>query len=55
MKYSPFVGPCTFQGEKAVFVDAQLGRLEPMAYKFMLNFANDNELQVVEGAERPHN
>ncbi|HET7776740.1 MAG TPA: DUF3579 domain-containing protein [Azospira sp.] len=53
MKYSPFVGPCTFQGEKAVFVDAQLGRLEPMAYKFMLNFANDNELQVVEGVERP--
>lgn len=55
MKYSPFVGPCTFQGEKAVFVDAQLGRLELMAYKFMLNFANDNELQVVENVERPHN
>lgn len=55
MKYSPFVGPCTYQGEKAVFVAGQLDRLEPMAYKFMMNFADDNELQVVADVERPSN
>lgn len=55
MKYSPYVGPCTYNGEKAVFVDASLGKIEPMAYKFMLNFAQDNELQVVHGVERPSN
>lgn len=48
MKYSPFVSPCTLNGEKSVFIDGQLNSLEPMAYKFMFNFAQDNNLQVVE-------
>lgn len=48
MKYSPFVTPCTFNGEKSVVIDGQLHALEPMAYNFMLNFANDNDLQIVE-------
>lgn len=53
MKYSPYVGPCTHLGEKAVFVDGRLRDIEPMAYKFMRNFAGDNELQLIENAERP--
>jgi hypothetical protein len=48
MKYSPFVSPCSFNNEKSVFIDGQLHTLESMAYKFMLNFANDNDLQIVE-------
>lgn len=48
MKYSPFVSPCTMNGEKSVLIDGELDALEPMAYKFMLNFAQDNDLQVVE-------
>lgn len=48
MKYSPFVSPCTLNGEKSVFIDVQLNSLEPMAFKFMFNFAQDNNLQVVE-------
>lgn len=48
MKYSPFVTPCSFNGEKSVVIDGQLDALEPMAYKFMVNFAEDNDLQVVE-------
>lgn len=48
MKYSPYVRPCSFNNEKSVFIDRQLNALEPMAYKFMLNFAHDNDLQVVE-------
>ncbi|HEY5762334.1 MAG TPA: DUF3579 domain-containing protein [Rhodocyclaceae bacterium] len=48
MKYSPLVRPCTFDSEKSVFIDGQLSTLEPLAYKFMLNFATDNDLRVVE-------
>jgi hypothetical protein len=49
MKYSPYVGPGDYNGEKAVFVDGRLGEIEPMAYRFMLNFAQDNDLQIVDG------
>lgn len=50
MKYSPFVSPCAYDNEKSVLIDGELNALEPMAYKFMLNFANDNGLQIVEQA-----
>ncbi len=47
MMYSPFVRPgCTLKGDKTVLVDARLYDIEPMAYKFMVNFAKDNKLQV---------
>jgi len=47
MKYSPYVGPGDYNGEKAVvLVDARLYDVEPLAYKFMVNFANDNNLQI---------
>ena len=41
MKYSPYVGPGDYSGEKAVFVDGRLHEVEPMAYRFLLNFAGD--------------
>ncbi|MDR2836994.1 MAG: DUF3579 domain-containing protein [Azonexus sp.] len=49
MKYSPYVGPCHYDGQKAVFVDGRLAEIEPMAYRFMLNFAHDNDLQIIDG------
>ena len=49
MKYSPYVGPGDYNGEKAVFVDGRLGEVKPMAYRFMLNFAQDNDLQIIDG------
>lgn len=49
MKYSPFVGPGDYLGDKAVFVDDRLSEVEPMAYRFMLNFAQDNDLQIIDG------
>lgn len=55
MKYSPYVGPCTSSGEKAVFVDGVLYEIEPLAYRFLRNFAADNELQLIEGCQRPTN
>ncbi|WP_291989198.1 DUF3579 domain-containing protein [Candidatus Accumulibacter sp. ACC007] len=49
MRYSPYVGPRSYKGEKAVFVDGSLYEVEPMAYRFVLNFAQDNDLQLIEG------
>jgi hypothetical protein len=49
MKYSPYVGPGDHNGQKAVFVVGRRGEIEPMAYRFMLNFAQDNDLQIVDG------
>ena len=54
MQYSPFVHPVTANGVRCVVVDVRLERAEPMAYRFLLGFAKDNELRVRDGriAER---
>ncbi|HYG56130.1 MAG TPA: DUF3579 domain-containing protein [Burkholderiales bacterium] len=54
MQYSPFVHPVTSNGVRCVVVDRRLEALEPMAYRFLLNFARDNELRTRDGriAER---
>ena len=47
MKYSPYVRPgCNLHGDKIVLVDRRLYAFEPLAYKFLVNFAKDNRLQV---------
>ena len=47
MMYSPYVRPgCTLAGHKSVVVDARLHDIEPLAYKFLINFANDNNLVI---------
>jgi hypothetical protein len=54
MQYSPFVHPVTSNGVRCVVVDVRLEQIEPMAYRFLVGFAKDNELQVRDGrvAER---
>jgi hypothetical protein len=54
MQYSPFVYPVTSDGVRCVVVDVRLEHLEPMAYRFLLSFAKDNELRTRDGrvAER---
>ena len=54
MQYSPYVHPISSDGVRCVVVDRRLEQIEPMAYRFLLNFAKDNELQVRDGrvAER---
>lgn len=49
MQYSPFVHPITTNGVRCVVVDVRLESIEPMAYRFLVNFAKDNELRVREG------
>ena len=46
MQYSPFVHPITANGVRCVVVDIRLEQIEPMAYRFLLNFAKDNELRA---------
>lgn len=54
MQYSPYVHPVTSAGVRCVVVDLRLREIEPMAFRFLLNFARDNELQTRDGrvAER---
>ena len=49
MQYSPFVHPITANGVRCVVVDIRLESIEPMAYRFLLSFAKDNELKVRDG------
>ena len=46
--YSPYCVPRTIDGIKSVLVDSELCEIEPMAWDFVMNFARDNELVVVE-------
>jgi len=46
--YSPFCVPRHIGGVKGVLVDEQLREIEPMAWDFVMNFARDNELVVIE-------
>jgi hypothetical protein len=48
LNYSPYVKPTTINGVRCVVVDRQLAELEPRAFRFLLGFAKDNELQVIE-------
>jgi hypothetical protein len=49
MQYSPFVHPVTSNGVRCVVVDVRLEEIEPMAYRFLLSFAKDNELKTRDG------
>ena len=49
MEYSPYVHPVTAAGLRCVVVDVRLEELEPMAYRFLLSFAKDNELKTRDG------
>ena len=51
--YSPFCVPRVIEGVKCVIVNEALRDLEPMAWDFVMNFARDNELQVVEACLLP--
>lgn len=48
LKFSPFVHPTVVNGTKAVVVNNALRKVEPLAYHFLVDFAKDNDLQVVD-------
>lgn len=51
--YSPYCVPRVIDGIKCVIVNEALRGIEPMAWDFVMNFARDNELQVVEACLLP--
>ncbi len=48
LQYSPYVRPIIFNGVKSVVVNAALREIEPLAYHFVVDFAKDNDLQVID-------
>lgn len=53
LQYSPYVRPTLLDGIKSVVVNEELREVEPLAYHFVLNFAKDNNLQVVDACLLP--
>lgn len=53
LSYSPWCVPNTINGIKCVVVDRALREDNVMAWDFVMNFAKDNDLQVVEGCLLP--
>lgn len=53
LKYSPYVRPTLFDGVKSVVVSDELRGINPMAYHFVLDFAKDNDLQVIDACLMP--
>ena len=53
LTYSPWCVPTVVNGVKCVVVNAALREAEPMAWDFAINFARDNDLQLVEACLLP--
>jgi hypothetical protein len=51
--YSPYCVPRVINGVKCVIVNECLRDIEIMAWDFVMNFARDNQLQVVEACLLP--
>jgi len=51
--YSPYCVPRVINGVKCVIVNDALKAFEPMAWDFVMNFARDNDLQVIEACLLP--
>jgi hypothetical protein len=53
LSYSLWCVPTVINGVKCVVVNRALREIEPMAWDFVLHFARDNELQMVEACLLP--
>ncbi len=53
LSYSPWCVPNSLDGNKCVIVHTDLRDEQPMAWNFVMNFARDNGLQVVEACLLP--
>lgn len=51
--YSPYCVPTSMGEVKCVVVNEKIKTIEPMAWAFVMNFARDNDLQVVEACLLP--
>lgn len=51
LSYSPYAMPRTLDGLPCVMIDHRLRQLEPLAWKFACDFADNNHLQTTDTAE----
>jgi hypothetical protein len=54
LSYSPWCRPTSIGNLKCVVVHTDLREAEPMAWDFVMNFARDNGLQVVQACSLPN-
>ena len=52
VSYSPYLKPLTSEGVRCVVVDKGLQTHDPIAFKFLMGFANDNELTLRPGRKQ---
>ena len=50
--YSPYCKPLVIDGVKCVIVNEAIRDIEVMAWDFVMHFARDNDLSVVERAPK---
>ncbi len=53
LQYSPYVRPVLLAGVKSVVVNEALREIEPKAWHFVMDFARDNDLQIVDACVLP--
>ena len=53
LQQSPYVRMVTLAGVKTVAVTETLRQIEPLAYHFILDFAKDNDLHVIDACLLP--
>lgn len=53
LQYSPYVLPSMIEGIRCVMVDGRLHALEPLAYHFLIGFAKDNDLRIIDACLLP--
>lgn len=51
--YSPYCIPTSMGEVKCVVINEKIKAIEPMAWHFVMNFAKDNDLQVIEACLLP--
>ena len=51
--YSPYVRPLLLNGVRSVVVNEALREIEPLAFHFVLSFAKDNDLQIIDACLLP--
>ena len=52
LSYSPYLKPIITAGVRCVVVDIKLEELDPSAFRFLLDFAKDNELKLRPGRKQ---
>ena len=53
LTYSPYVRPTVLGGIKSVVLSEGLRAVEPLAYHFVMDFAKDNDLQIIQACLLP--